>query len=105
MTVDVVRDRALQTGDAEARAYYKRLEDESRLVFQASPYDKGAKPVPLHFDFSYDYYPTAYHRPGGIVDIYRLNDCRQGFHRVKLHPYGYTGLQKGVGSSYGGVRK
>ena len=26
MTVDVVRDRALQTGDPEARAYYERLE-------------------------------------------------------------------------------
>ena len=24
--------------------------------------------MPLHFDFSYDYYPTAYYRPGIGVD-------------------------------------
>src|ERR671911_2086561 len=28
MTVDVVRERALQTGDRDARAYYERLDDE-----------------------------------------------------------------------------
>ncbi|MEA2422265.1 MAG: hypothetical protein QOF55_1364, partial [Thermoleophilaceae bacterium] len=53
-----------------------------------------------HFDFSYDYYPTAYYRPGGIVDIYRLHNCKQGTGRTAQHPYGLSGLQKGVGSSY-----
>ncbi len=77
MTLDVVRDRALQTGDPEARAYYARLDDESRLVREFSPYDEGADPVPFHFDLSYNLYPPEYHRPGPTVRIYRLDDCEQ----------------------------
>ena len=77
MTVDVVRDRALQTGDAGARAYYERIEDESRLVREFSPYDEGADPVPFNFDLSYNYYPPEYHRPGPTVRVYRLDDCEQ----------------------------
>jgi hypothetical protein len=77
MTVDVVRDRALQTGDPEARAYYARLDRESRLLREFSPYDPGADPVPFDFDLSYNYYPTEYHRPGPTVRIYRLDDCEQ----------------------------
>jgi len=77
MTVDVVRDRALQTGDLEARAYYARLARESRLLREFSPYDDGADPVPFNFDLSYNYYPPEYHRPGPTVRIYRLDDCEQ----------------------------
>jgi hypothetical protein len=77
MTVDVVEDRALQTGDRDARAYYDRLARESRVVKTFSPYDRGADPVPFSFDLSYNYYPPEYHRPGPTVQIRRLNDCRQ----------------------------
>jgi hypothetical protein len=77
MNVDVVRDRALQTGDPEARAYYERLDRESRLLREFSPYDEGADPVPFNFDLSYNYYPAEYHRPGPTVRIYRLDDCEQ----------------------------
>jgi Dolichyl-phosphate-mannose-protein mannosyltransferase len=77
MTVDVVRDRALQTGAPEARAYYERLESESRLLREFSPYDEGADPVPFNFDLSYNYYPPEYHRPGPTVRVYRLDDCEQ----------------------------
>jgi hypothetical protein len=77
MTVDVVENRALQTGDRDARAYYDRLASESRVVKTFSPYDKGADPVPFSFDLSYNYYPPEYHRPGPTVQIRRLNDCRQ----------------------------
>jgi hypothetical protein len=77
MTVDVVEDRALQTGDPNARAYYVRLARESRVVKTFSPYDKGADPVPFSFDLSYNYYPPEYHRPGPTVRIRRLKDCRQ----------------------------
>ena len=77
MTADVVRDRALQTGDSDARAYYDRLERESKVVKTFSPYDDGADPVPFSFDLSYNYYPPEYHRPGPTVQIHRLNDCRQ----------------------------
>jgi hypothetical protein len=77
MTADVVRDRALQTGDSDARAYYDRLERESKVVKTFSPYDDGADPVPFSFDLSYNYYPPEYHRPGPTVQIHRLADCRQ----------------------------
>ena len=76
-TVDVVRERALDTGDPRVRGYYRRLERESRLLREFSPYDKGAKPVPFSFDLSYNYYPPEYHRPGPTVRIYRLNRCTQ----------------------------
>jgi len=77
VTADVVEDRALQTGDTGARAYYDRLDRESRVVKTFSPYDKGADPVPFSFDLSYNYYPPEYHRPGPIIRIHRLSDCRQ----------------------------
>jgi hypothetical protein len=79
MTVNVVRDRALETGDPRARAYYERLERESDLVREFSPYDPGADPVPFSFDLSYNYYPPAYRRPGPTVRIHRLHDCKQGY--------------------------
>jgi hypothetical protein len=79
MTVNVVRDRALETGDPRARAYYRRLERESDLVREFSPYKPGADPVPFSFDLSYNYYPGAYERPGPTVRIHRLRDCRQAY--------------------------
>ena len=77
MTADVVRDRALQTGDRDARAYYDRLARESRVVKTFSPYDDGAEPVPFNFDLSYNLYPPEYERPGPTVRIHRLHDCEQ----------------------------
>jgi 4-amino-4-deoxy-L-arabinose transferase-like glycosyltransferase len=100
MTNSLTRGRAENAQVPNALAYYKRLERESTHLLHVSPFKPGRKPVPLHFDFSYDYYPTAYYRPGGVVDIYRLDNCKQGYRRVNQHPYGLAGLQKGVGSSY-----
>jgi len=77
VTADVVEDRALQTGDRDARAYYDRLARESRVVKTFSPYDEGADAVPFSFDLSYNYYPPEYHRPGPTVRVHRLNHCRQ----------------------------
>jgi hypothetical protein len=77
VTVDTVRDRALQSGDRNARAYYDRLDRESRVVRTFSPYDRGADPVPFNFDLSFNYYPPEYHRPGPTIQIRRLDDCRQ----------------------------
>jgi hypothetical protein len=62
------RDRALSD------AYYARLEAESDNVRTFSPFRSGAS-VPLHFDWSFDYYPREYVRPGTEVTIYRLRDC------------------------------
>ncbi len=79
MTTGVVRERALETGDPGARAYYERLDRESDLVRRFSPYDDGAGPVPFSFDLSYNYYPPEYERPGPTVTIQRLRDCEQAF--------------------------
>jgi hypothetical protein len=29
--------------------------------------------VPFGFDWSFDYYPLAYHRPGPQITVYRLH--------------------------------
>ena len=79
MTVNTVRERALETGDRDARAYYRRLERESSLLREFSPYHEGADPVPFSFDLSYNNYPPAYERPGPTVQVRRLDDCRQAY--------------------------
>ena len=79
MTVNTVRERALETGDPDARAYYRRLARESRVVAEFSPYDPGAEPVPFSFDLSYNNYPPEYERPGPTVRIHRLADCSQAY--------------------------
>jgi Dolichyl-phosphate-mannose-protein mannosyltransferase len=77
MTVNVVRERAER--DPRARAYYERLERESSVLREFSPYREGAKPVPFDFDLSYNLYPPAYERPGPTVRVYRLDDCEQAY--------------------------
>jgi 4-amino-4-deoxy-L-arabinose transferase-like glycosyltransferase len=79
MTVNTVQERALGTGDPDARAYYERLGRESRVVREFSPYDEGADPVPFSFDLSYNSYPPEYERPGPTVRIHRLESCRQAY--------------------------
>src|SRR3954467_4702311 len=100
MTNSLTRGRAENARVPKALAYYQRLERESRHLLHLTPFKPGRAPGPLHFDFSYKYYPTAYYRPGGIVDVYQLKDCKQQTGRLPEHPYGVSGLQKGVGSSY-----
>jgi hypothetical protein len=56
----------------KALPYYRELERRGRLVYEASPFRRGAKPVPFNFDWTFDYYPLAYDRPGPIMSIYRL---------------------------------
>jgi hypothetical protein len=55
-----------------ALAYYRELERRSDLVFRGSPYRPGAGPVEFNFDWSFDFYPLAYARPGPDMRIYRL---------------------------------
>ena len=56
----------------EAIAYYRELERRSRLAYEASPYARGEGPVEFNFDWTFDYYPLAYHRPGPVMSVYRL---------------------------------
>jgi hypothetical protein len=59
-----------------AIAYYAALARAGHVVFEASPYARGAKPVAFNFDWSFDYYPLAYRRPGPAIRIYRLHGGR-----------------------------
>lgn len=69
-----------QRGRAEAEpdvvpnalAYYRELERRSKVVYDASPYSKGKGPVGFNFDWTFNYYPLAYNRPGPEMTIYRL---------------------------------
>jgi hypothetical protein len=63
-----------------AIAYYAELERRGRLVYTASPFRKGADPVPFDFDWSFDYYPGAYERPGALMKVYELRggNCARG---------------------------
>ena len=36
----------------------------AKVVYRASPYGEGKGPVKFNFDWSFDYYPLAYERPG-----------------------------------------
>lgn len=73
-----------QRGRAEAEpdvvpgaiAYYRELERRGELVREDSPYRDGADPVEFNFDWSFDYYPLAYHRPGPLIQVYRLTGGR-----------------------------
>jgi Dolichyl-phosphate-mannose-protein mannosyltransferase len=72
------KDRGLQAGLANARAYYQRLDTSSQQVVVLSPYRPGARPVTFNFDLSSNYLPSAYERPGPLVQIHRLAGCTPG---------------------------
>jgi branched-subunit amino acid ABC-type transport system permease component len=58
-----------------AIAYYRELARRGRLVHEVQPYRSGHGPVRFSFDWSFDYYPLAYERPGPTVLIYRLQEA------------------------------
>jgi hypothetical protein len=57
-----------------AIAYYKALAERGEEVLHISPYG-GRDRVPFSFDYSFNYYPLAYERPGPEITIYKLRDC------------------------------
>jgi hypothetical protein len=75
-----------QRGRAEAQPevvpraieYYRDLERRSTLAHEESPYRKGAAPVKFNFDWTFDFYPLAYERPGPVMQIYRLRGGKCG---------------------------
>jgi hypothetical protein len=56
----------------QAIAYYRELERQGDVVFHASPYGEGRKPVKFNFDWSFNFYPLAYARPGPDMTVFRL---------------------------------
>jgi 4-amino-4-deoxy-L-arabinose transferase-like glycosyltransferase len=61
-----------------AIAYYRALATRGEAVYRASPYARGQGPVAFNFDWSFDYYPLAYQRPGPAMTVYRLHGGRCG---------------------------
>jgi hypothetical protein len=59
-----------------AVAYYRALARSGEVVYRSSPYVPGQGPVAFDFDWSFDYYPLAYHRPGPAMTVYRLHGGR-----------------------------
>ena len=59
-----------------ALAYYDTLARRGDVVYRASPYVQGHGPVAFGFDWSFDYYPLAYSRPGPQMTIYKLRGGR-----------------------------
>jgi len=59
-----------------AIAYYRELARRGEVVYRASPYARGQDPVAFDFDWSFDYYPLAYDRPGPQMTVYRLHGGR-----------------------------
>ena len=59
-----------------AIAYYAALARQGEVVYRASPYSHGRERVGFDFDWSFDYYPLAYHRPGPEMTVYRLHGGR-----------------------------
>jgi 4-amino-4-deoxy-L-arabinose transferase-like glycosyltransferase len=79
VTFGTVRERTTVLGSGAVDGYYRRLESESEIVRRFTPYDEGAEPEPFDFDLSFNYYPTAYNRPGPVATVYRLRDCEQRY--------------------------
>ena len=57
----------------QAVAYYAELANRAKLVYHVSPFPTSAHPIPFSFDWSIDYYPRQYKRPGPEMSVYRLS--------------------------------
>ena len=59
-----------------AVAYYHALATQAVLAYHVSPYAPGANAPAFNFDWTFDYYPLAYERPGPEMAVYRLRNGR-----------------------------
>jgi hypothetical protein len=57
----------------QAIAYYAALDRRGEVAARFSPYRDGAEPPPFNFDWSFDWYPLAYARPGPLIVVHRLH--------------------------------
>jgi hypothetical protein len=55
-----------------AIAYYRELRQRSRVAYEITPFEAGKEPVPFNFDWSSNYYPFEYSRPGPQITVFRL---------------------------------
>ena len=61
-----------QPGRPEAIAYYAELANRAKLMYHVSPFGDNRHAVPFSFDWSIDYYPAQYARPGPEISVYRM---------------------------------
>jgi 4-amino-4-deoxy-L-arabinose transferase-like glycosyltransferase len=59
-----------------AVAYYRALAAQAQVLYRASPYSSGSDPPGFNFDWSFDYYPLSFNRPGPQMTVYRLRGGR-----------------------------
>ncbi|HTA13356.1 MAG TPA: glycosyltransferase family 39 protein [Solirubrobacteraceae bacterium] len=71
-----------------AVAYYRALAAQAEVAYHVSPYAQGAAPPRFNFDWTFDYYPLSFHRPGPEMTVYRLRNgrCARGVHRLSPYP-------------------
>jgi 4-amino-4-deoxy-L-arabinose transferase-like glycosyltransferase len=60
----------------QAIAYYAQLANQARLEYHVSPFGTGDRAVPFSFDWSIDYEPEQYVRPGPEMSVYHLTSGR-----------------------------
>ncbi len=59
-----------------AVAYYHALAAQGEVAYRTSPYSPGSNPPGFNFDWSFDYYPLSFRRPGPQMTVYRLRGGR-----------------------------
>jgi 4-amino-4-deoxy-L-arabinose transferase-like glycosyltransferase len=70
------KQRGLEAKLPGAIGYYKRLNRESDRTQLFDPWRAGADRPGFNFDMSFDYYPTAFVRPGPFIEIHHLRGCK-----------------------------
>jgi Dolichyl-phosphate-mannose-protein mannosyltransferase len=69
------KQRGLNAKLPGAIGYYRRLNRESDRTQLFDPWRAGADRPGFNFDMSFDYYPTAFVRPGPFIEIHHLRNC------------------------------
>jgi hypothetical protein len=59
----------------QALAYYRELKRQADVAFRASPVGAGQTLPRYQVDRSFNYFDSAYHRPGPEMIVYKLRDC------------------------------
>jgi 4-amino-4-deoxy-L-arabinose transferase-like glycosyltransferase len=59
----------------QAIAFYRALDREADLLYEANPRGRGTPAPRFQFDFSFNHLPLSYDRPGPVLRVYRLRDC------------------------------
>ena len=56
--------------------YYRALAQRGQVVYSALPYERAQDPEEFDFDWSSNYYPLRFDRPGPEINVYRLTGGR-----------------------------